>query len=80
MHADFWKRFSQKYLHTFQQRSKWTQTSDNIEPNTLVLIKSKLKPTLQCDLSPVIEIHPGRDGLVKVATVKTANGFYKGRS
>ena len=33
--------------------------------------------TTKWPLAKVIEVHPGTDGLVRVATVKTASGIYK---
>ena len=74
MHSDFWKRWSQEYLHTLQQRCKWTKSPPNIQLNTLVLIKNEQKPPLEWALGRVVTLHPGNDGVVRVVTLKTQHG------
>ena len=71
---DFWKRWHQEYINTLQQRTKWTRSTPNLEPNQLVLIRNELLPPLQWKLSRILAVHPGRDGVVRVAQVKTASG------
>ncbi|XP_031328450.1 uncharacterized protein LOC116159581 [Photinus pyralis] len=77
MHHDFWKRWHLEYLHTLQQRSKWYNKTTNIRENALVLIKDEQKTPLFWPLGRIIEVHPGTDGVVRVATVKTSHGIYK---
>ncbi|XP_050301530.1 uncharacterized protein LOC126739765 [Anthonomus grandis grandis] len=77
LHADFWKRFSFEYLNTLQQRHKWSNPSTPIKLNALVLIQSDLKSPLKWPLGRVIELHPGEDGQIRVATVKTSVGNFK---
>jgi hypothetical protein len=74
MHQSFWNRWHWEYLHTLQQRSKWNSASAKVTPGTLVLIKNDQVPPLQWSLGRVEQVHPGRDGVVRVATVKTTNG------
>jgi hypothetical protein len=74
MHQSFWNRWHWEYLHTLQQRSKWSSASTKVTPGTLVLIKNDQVPPLQWSLGRVEQVHPGPDGLVRVATVKTTNG------
>lgn len=74
MHADFWKRWSQEYLHTLQQRCKWTKSIPNIKLGTLVLIKNEQKPPLEWALGRVVKLHAGDDDVVRVVTVRVQNG------
>lgn len=74
MHYDFWKRWSQEYLHTLQQRGKWMHSLPNIQLNTLVLIKNEQKPPLEWALGRVIKLHAGDDGVVRVVTLKVQHG------
>lgn len=70
----FWKRWSLEYLHTLQQRTKWTTHIPNLVPNTLVLIRNDNLPPLKWDLARIICSHPGPDGVVRVVTLRTAHG------
>lgn len=74
LHADFWKRWSHEYVHSLQERHKWTEPAPPIELNTLVLIKHDSKPPLQWELGRVIDLHPGKDEVIRVVTIKTAHG------
>lgn len=75
MRFDFWKRWSNEYLHTLQQRTKWSSHSPNIQENTLVVIRNEQKSPLEWDLGRVLKLHPGNDGVVRVVTLKTAKGI-----
>ena len=44
--------------------------------DVVVLLEDKLIPT-KWPIARVVETHPGKDGLVRVATMKTATGTYK---
>lgn len=72
-----WKRWSVDYLHTLQQRRKWQTSTDNLRVNDLVLIIEDNMPPARWALGRVIEVHPGDDGRVRVATVRTTNSTYK---
>lgn len=68
----FWDRWSKEYLHTISIRSKWNKHQRNLEPGDLVIIK-EATPPLTWKTARVLEVHPGDDGVVRVATVRTAN-------
>lgn len=74
---EFWSRWHREYLHTLIQRSKWTEPSTTIKPDSLVLLKDELQPPLNWQVGRVVSIHPGSDGVTRVVTVKTAKGTFK---
>ena len=74
---DFWRRYSSEYLHTLQQRAKWYQKEKGPDINSVVLIKHDNLPPLQWRLGRVVELHPGADGVIRVATVKTESGILR---
>lgn len=74
---DFWKRWIKEYLNEQLQRKKWTKDGENLKPGTIVLVKNKSIPCLQWPLGRIIEVHPGSDGVVRIATVKTMHGEYQ---
>ncbi|XP_063989079.1 uncharacterized protein LOC135168629 [Diachasmimorpha longicaudata] len=73
----FWQRWRLEYLNELQQRQKWTKGGSNLEVGTLVLLKDRNAPCMQWPMGRVTEIHPGDDGIVRTATVKTATGESK---
>jgi hypothetical protein len=73
----FWKRWSTEYLSSLQQRSKWWFRSGNLREGTLVLLSDENQPPLKWKTGRIAELHPGKDGLCRVATVKTSKGLLK---
>lgn len=74
---NIWKRWSQEYLHTLQQRGKWQFSKDNISVGDLVIIKEDNLPPLQWCLGRVTKVFPGPDSVVRVVELKTNTGVYK---
>jgi len=73
----FWKRWSREYLHTLQSRQKWFHQTPNLDVGDIVIINSPSRPPLAWQLGRVIEVHPGPDHVIRVVTVKTAEGTLK---
>lgn len=77
LHQQLWKRWSQDYLNGLQQRRKWSATKSNLHPGTVVILREDNVLPLHWRLAVVEEVHPGKDGLVRVATIRTANNMFK---
>lgn len=77
IHQDFWKKWHVEYLHTLQQRSKWLTSSNLPKEGALVLIKNDNLPLLKWKLGRISALHPGADGVARVATIKTKDGLLK---
>lgn len=77
MRQNFWRRWATEYISELQKRTKWQSNQDTLLPNTLVLIKEDHLPPLKWQLGRVQETFPGRDGLSRVAVIKTATGIIK---
>ncbi|XP_060861320.1 uncharacterized protein LOC132938478 [Metopolophium dirhodum] len=73
----FWKRWNREYLHTLQSRQKWFHQNPSLGVGDIVVINSPFRPPLMWQIGRVIEVHPGADQVVRVATVKTAEGILK---
>ncbi|XP_060879186.1 uncharacterized protein LOC132951391 [Metopolophium dirhodum] len=70
-----WKRWSTEYLGQLQERVKWTQSKGpNLKVGSVVLIRDTNLPPLQWRLGRVLQIHAGRDGISRSASVKTKFG------
>lgn len=74
----FWERWRLEYLNNMQQRTKKMCSK---EPNLLVgqlcLIKEDNLPPYTWITGRVSQVHPGPDGRVRVATLRTSTGEIK---
>lgn len=73
----FWRRWGREYLHQMQQRTKWQQQQPNIEVGDVVLVHDELLHPTKWKMGRVLEVHPGSDGAVRVATVKCEKSAIK---
>ncbi|KAI8435551.1 hypothetical protein MSG28_003844 [Choristoneura fumiferana] len=73
----FWTRWSKEYVSELQQRTKWRSSGHSLKLNSLVLLKEDNLPPLKWKLGRIISVHPGPDGVNRVADVKTANGVVR---
>ena len=76
LHQEFWNRWSKDYLSTLQIRSKWFQKINPLKINDVVAIKDETRSPTFWKIARVIAIHPGKDGLVRTVTLKSASGEY----
>jgi hypothetical protein len=73
----FWQRWENEYLSSINKYNKWKYPSRNVAPGDVVILQeSGIAPT-KWPLGRVLETHPGQDNLVRVVTLKTAQGVYK---
>lgn len=69
----FWKRWRKEYLPELGPRSKWFQDRREFEVGDEVLI-ADVTPRYKWKLGRVTQIHPGRDGVVRVVDLATEEG------
>lgn len=72
-----WKRWQTEYLHTLQQRKKWTKNNSSLQVGDLVLIHDSCSPPQSWPVGRIISTHPGDDGITRVVTLKTSRGELK---
>lgn len=68
----FWTRWHREYLNELTSRNKWTKGNHQIKEGTVVLLREDNVPSMQWPLGRVIKVHPGSDGIIRTATIKTA--------
>ncbi|XP_011858173.1 PREDICTED: uncharacterized protein LOC105555742 [Vollenhovia emeryi] len=73
MRSHFWNRWAAEYLHSLNHRPKWWRTSSEFSPGRLCLVRNECTPPSRWPLARIVRVHPGSDGHVRVATVKTAS-------
>lgn len=74
MSQRIWHRWHLEYLHTLQQRFKWNDSINPPKVGDLVLLKEENTPPLQWRRGRIIALHPGTDGVVRLAEVRIAKG------
>nr|XP_034195313.1 uncharacterized protein LOC117611471 [Osmia lignaria] len=74
LRSHFWHRWRREYLQHLQQLPKWRQQKENLKLGTLVLLRDELQPPAKWPMGRVEALHPGPDGRVRVATLKTTSG------
>ena len=73
----FWQHWSSDYLQSLQQRQRWQRTSPNLKPGDLVLVREDNTAPLHWPTAVITDIHPGKDGIVRVVTIRTPKGVFK---
>lgn len=76
--AHFWSRWHKEYLQVLQNRYKWkTSVGNQLSVGRLVLLRDDNQPPFHWKMGRVVEVHPGTDGIVRAATVRTAGGVFR---
>lgn len=73
----FWQRWSKEYVSELQKRTKWFDNKSHISLNKLVIVKDDHQPPLNWKLGKIIGLYPGKDGVPRVADIRTASGVIR---
>lgn len=74
----FWSRWNKEYISELQTRVKWKQDYKNLlKIGSLVIVKEDNVPPLKWNLGRVVQLHPGEDGIIRVASVKLNGSVVK---
>jgi hypothetical protein len=73
----FWKRWSTEYLVSLHRYNKWQNPTRNFQIGDVVIVQDDALVPCKWPLGRIVETHQGKDGLVRVVTVKMTNGIYK---
>lgn len=74
----FWKRWSSEYLGELQTRNKWqVDNSKPIKIGTVVLVRDENSAPMHWPMGIITELHPGKDNVVRVVSVKVKNTVLK---
>ena len=72
----FWTRWSKEYLVLLRRYNKWQSHTRNFCIGDIVLVQDET--LIPCKpLGRIIEVHKGKDDLVRVVTVRMKSGVYK---
>ncbi|KAG5868301.1 hypothetical protein JTB14_017579 [Gonioctena quinquepunctata] len=67
IHRDLWNRWHHEYLHTLQQKNKWTNPAQLFSIGTMVLMKDGNTNPLEWVLGRIVELIFETDNIARVA-------------
>lgn len=73
LYCDFWKSWSNEYLHQLQPRVKWQKEQPNAVVGQIVLISEDNMPPSRWPYGKIVSTYPAKDGLVRTVDVKCGN-------
>ena len=73
----FWRRWSADYFTSLRRFSKWHVPSRNLKKGDIVLLQEDSLVPTRWPLGRITDTYPGKDGIVRVVTVRTASGTYR---
>ncbi|XP_075163079.1 uncharacterized protein LOC142235704 [Haematobia irritans] len=74
IHQHFCNRWKEEYLKELHKRHKWQRPTDNLQENTMVVIKEENLPPNCWRLGRIKKVHAGADNRVRVAELITQKG------
>ena len=73
----FWNRFHREYMQTLMRRTKWKTKNQQLKVSDIVLLDDTGVARRKWSMATIIEVYPGRDGIVRNVKVRTKSGEYK---
>lgn len=77
MLESFWTRWSKECLQRYYAIYKWNTSNSSLKEGGLVLVIDERYPPSKWPLGRIIQIHPGKDGLTRVVTIRTQTSIFK---
>lgn len=78
MIESFWTHWTKEYLQRYLSIYKWNRTSPPLTEGTLVLVVDDERyPPSKWPLGRIIKLHSGKDGQVRVVTIRTQTSNFK---
>uniref|UniRef100_A0A182VYN4 DUF5641 domain-containing protein n=1 Tax=Anopheles minimus TaxID=112268 RepID=A0A182VYN4_9DIPT len=77
MVQNHWTRWQKEYLGELHNSYQKNRTACLLRKDQMVMLKEEDMVSGTWSLGRIIDVHPGRDGVVRVITVRTKRGNYK---
>ena len=68
----FWSRWRKEFVHSLQERQKWTATRPNVKNGDIVLVVDANCPRNKWPMGRIVKAQPSEDGLVRKVEVLVA--------
>lgn len=66
--------FKKGFIHQLQHRRKWNEIKENLKVGDVVIVEDHNVPQHKYPLAVINDVHPGKDDLIRVVTVKMESG------
>ena len=73
----FWRRWSTDYFASLRRFSRWHTASRNFHIGDIVLLREDSLIPTKWPLGKITALHPGKDKVIRVVTVRTSTGTYR---
>ncbi|XP_063392468.1 uncharacterized protein LOC134677967 [Cydia fagiglandana] len=77
IHQHFWTRWQKEYVSELQQKTKWRSCKGHLDTGTMVIVKEDAVPPLKWSLGRIVRVHPGIDGVNRVADIQSHRGVIR---
>ncbi|XP_055522910.1 uncharacterized protein LOC129717092 [Wyeomyia smithii] len=74
VYQQFWHHWRTEYLQELQRDTKTCHPNRCIQPGRLVVLTDELQIPVKWPLARIVAVHPGKDDLVRVVTLRTNRG------
>ena len=75
--CDIYGKLGPQNIFNLQKLSRWLVLSRKLRVGDIVCLRKEPMSRTKWPLARIIEVHPGKDGKVRVITVKRMKGIYK---
>ena len=72
-----WKRWMHEYITSIGSRKKWFGREKNLKDRDIVLVVDADSRRRNWKVGRIVGVHPGSDGLVRVADVRVGDCIYR---
>lgn len=77
LQQQFWQQWKEECIVEQLRRNKWLVPQRNIKVNDMVMLRNVLTPPTTWLLGRIINVFPGKDGLVRSVEVRTEHSHFK---
>ncbi|XP_049543762.1 uncharacterized protein LOC125956186 [Anopheles darlingi] len=70
----FWKHWKSEYLQELQKDTVRASRNNGIRLGRMAILIDEMLPVTRWPLARITKIHPGKDGIPRVVSVRTAHG------
>ncbi|XP_055632433.1 uncharacterized protein LOC129772926 [Toxorhynchites rutilus septentrionalis] len=71
----FWDHWKREYIQELQKDTKRCNLNNEIQPGRMVVIVDEFQAPIRWPLARIAEIHPGKDNITRVVSLRTSKGI-----
>lgn len=75
IYQHFWHHWRREYLQELQRDTKTCHPNTDLHPGRLVVLMDEHQMPVKWPLARIISVHPGKDKLVRVVSLRTSRGI-----